>query len=117
MADTAKKAVRTWLTTPDNPYDPFKDFDKWNEFDTDHGYCTAGLIARLMPDEEIPSDNEFLMVQNEVIDRIIDHVDFEGNYFKVKFENGLTIPPVKGGQLIKDSTNRKDLSTTENEVK
>lgn len=105
MANSTNKVVRSWLTTPDNPYDPFKDFDKWNDFDTDHGYYTAGLIARLMPDKEIPSDNEFLKVQDNVIDRIIDHVDFEGNYFKVTFENGTTNPPIKSGQLIEATTN------------
>ena len=36
------------LTTKDNPFDPFKDFDGWYQWDEAHGYCTCGLIARIV---------------------------------------------------------------------
>lgn len=36
-----------WVTTTDNPFDPFKEWDKWYHFDEfEKRYCTTGLIAR-----------------------------------------------------------------------
>lgn len=34
------------LTTVDNPFNPFEDFDGWYQWDEAHGYCTCGLLAR-----------------------------------------------------------------------
>jgi hypothetical protein len=36
------------LTTVDNPFDPFTQWDEWYSFDTRHGYHTAGLLARIV---------------------------------------------------------------------
>ena len=36
-----------WLSTTDNPYDPFKEWEKWYQFDEyEKKYHTTGLIAR-----------------------------------------------------------------------
>ncbi len=35
------------LTTFDNPYDPFTQFDEWYNYDQSMGYCTCGLIDRV----------------------------------------------------------------------
>ena len=35
------------LTTNDNPYDPFTQFDEWQAFDEGKGYYTNELLARL----------------------------------------------------------------------
>lgn len=39
--------VVTMLTTTDNPYDPFDQFDEWFAFDEQHGYHTCGYIDRI----------------------------------------------------------------------
>ena len=36
-----------WLTTDDNPFDPFTQFDRWMQWDCACGYDTCGKIARL----------------------------------------------------------------------
>lgn len=36
------------LTTVDNPYSPFTQFDQWLAFDTEKGYNTSGLLARIV---------------------------------------------------------------------
>jgi len=35
------------LTTIDNPYQPSKDYEKWQQWDQDHGYFTAEYLARV----------------------------------------------------------------------
>lgn len=35
------------LTTVDNPFDPFTDFDEWNAYDMSLGYHTMAFLARV----------------------------------------------------------------------
>lgn len=52
------------LTTVDNPYDPFEEFDAWLAFDSGKGYNTCGLLARLTPTIESSSDfNDDLTIE------------------------------------------------------
>lgn len=37
----------TMLTTVDNPFDPFTQWDDWRRYDEDKGYYTCEFIARL----------------------------------------------------------------------
>jgi hypothetical protein len=52
MADTETTMMDVvgeyMLTTVDNPFDPFTQWDEWYAFDTRHGYHTAGLLARIV---------------------------------------------------------------------
>lgn len=36
--------VRCFLTTFDNPYSPYEQFEEWYRYDTDHGYNSSGLL-------------------------------------------------------------------------
>lgn len=49
-----------WLTTVDNPYDPFTEYESWSAYDEQTGYFTNGLLARLTLDSnELPEkENE-----------------------------------------------------------
>ena len=35
------------LTTVDNPWNPFTNYDEWFQFDRDNGYDTPGYLARI----------------------------------------------------------------------
>ena len=74
------------LTTTDNPYDPFTQFDKWFAFDEQHGYHTCGYLARIAKDSSdlSPSDQTFAV--NQAIDEILKY-NLTGNYKKVKRQN------------------------------
>ncbi len=74
------------LTTYDNPFDPFTQFDSWFAFDTEKGYYTCSRIARLTNITDDMSEVE----RNEEIERAIDkliEIDILDIYKKVKREN------------------------------
>ncbi len=55
------------LTTVDNPYNPFTDWDEWYAFDASNGYHTPGLIARLTIDsDELSEADQTLSVQTAI---------------------------------------------------
>ena len=39
----------TMITTIDNPWNPFTNWDEWYAYDEWHGYHTCSLVDRLMP--------------------------------------------------------------------
>jgi len=70
MSDQSKKEV--FITTYDNPYDYFKQFDEWLNFDRSMGYYTLelmGRLTRLAPD--LSQEDERIEIEN-VIDSIIE---------------------------------------------
>lgn len=79
------KSYKYMLTTVDNPYDPFEQFDQWYLFDTDHGYDSCGYLARIATPSEQLSDEENDQVIEDAIDDIIKY-DFLNIYKKVKKE-------------------------------
>lgn len=59
------------LTTVDNPYDPFTQFDQWLAFDEQKGYHTCAYLARVCKTSSELSDidNEALiaMAMDEIV--------------------------------------------------
>lgn len=70
------------LTTFDNPYDPFDQFDSWFLFDTEKGYNTCAYLGRIAQTSPQLSDEENNEVIEEAIDEIIKY-DFLNIYKKV----------------------------------
>lgn len=70
------------LTTIDNPFNPFTQFDDWYRYDEQHGYCTSGYIARIANlDDDMPDtmwDDEYERVVDEICD-----LNILGIYMKV----------------------------------
>lgn len=71
------------LTTIDNPYNPFDDFDNWYKFDMDHGYGTCSYLARIARTSDQLTDAENERETERAIDEIIKY-DFMNQYVKVK---------------------------------
>lgn len=75
-------AQQAMLTTIDNPYSPFDDFDQWFLFDVEHGYNTCSYIDRVANIEEDMSDEEVMIETERAIDSIV-KVDFLGIRLKL----------------------------------
>lgn len=63
--------VRCFLTTVDNPYDPYEQFEQWYRFDNDHGYNSSGLLMRLAETSSQFTDNENAYEIEKAIDKIV----------------------------------------------
>lgn len=70
------------VTTVDNPHSPFDDWDSWYEFDERHGYCTSGLLARLIQNSDALSEEDQVVEFNRVVDEIVE-INSTGLYKKV----------------------------------
>lgn len=57
------KITEYWVTTTDNPFDPFTEYEDWLDFDRQHGYCTSEYLARDKEVYTLPSDAPPLMLQ------------------------------------------------------
>lgn len=70
------------LTTIDNPYDPFEQFDAWYMYDMDKGYSTCSYLDRIARTSNQLSDEENEKEIERAIDEIIRY-DFQNIYKKV----------------------------------
>jgi hypothetical protein len=70
MAD-ATEPIEYMLTTVDNPYNPFTQFDEWLAFDTQMGYATPSLLARITKNSDELSDPDQALSIQVAIDEII----------------------------------------------
>jgi len=70
------------LTTIDNPWNPFTQFDEWYQFDESSGYFTTQYLARLTLTSHELSDAD----QSNAIENAIDEIvreNINGMYRKV----------------------------------
>lgn len=51
--------AQVWITTIDNPYDPFTQWDQWYRFDENSGYATCEHLARIAQTSNELSDAEY----------------------------------------------------------
>lgn len=62
--------TRSMLTTTDNPFDPFTQYELWDSFDRQHGYFTMNLlmrVARTSPDlEDFENEREIEAAVNQL---------------------------------------------------
>lgn len=75
------------LTTVDNPWDPFTQFDEWIQFDESSGYFTTQYLARLTLSSPDLSEAD----QSDAIEVAIDEIvneNVNGMYRKVQAPEG-----------------------------
>lgn len=59
------------LTTVDNPFDPFTEFDEWLAWDANAGYHTPAMIGRIAQvSSELSEPDQALAIQ-QAIDEIV----------------------------------------------
>jgi hypothetical protein len=63
------------LTTKDNPYDPFTQFDKWNAFDTQNGYNTLSLLARLCVSNDEETEEQAEQDYAQAVDDVMKYAN------------------------------------------
>ena len=69
------------LTTVDNPFNPFTQWDEWLQCDIALGHYSCGYLARIARTSEVLSDEE----NDEEIERAVDEIikyDFLNIYRK-----------------------------------
>lgn len=75
------------LTTMDNPYNPFTQFDEWLQFDERSGYNTTQYLARLTRSSPELSDADQSVAIENAIDEIVSE-NINGMYKKVPAPEG-----------------------------
>jgi hypothetical protein len=70
------------LSTLDNPYNPFEDFDNWYKYDTQKGYNSCSYLSRIAnTSEELPENLNDLEIER-AIDEICE-ININGLFIKV----------------------------------
>ena len=62
---------RVMLTTVDNPFDPFTQFDEWYAWDEDAGYHTTAFLARVVISSDELSEYDQRLAYEEGVNEII----------------------------------------------
>ena len=70
------------LTTFDNPFDPFEQFDSWLLFDKEKGYDSSERLMRIAQISDDMSQKEIDEEIERAIDQMIKH-DFTNTFKKV----------------------------------
>jgi hypothetical protein len=81
------------LTTVDNPFNPFTQFDEWYAYDVNAGYHTSAFLARIVKSSEQLSEADQSAAIEAAIDEIVD-INALGLYRKITVDG----PPTDVGE-------------------
>lgn len=85
VIDVTTKRKEVMITTEDNPYDPFTDFNQWHTFDVVHDYHTLALLGRITFSSHELSELDQQQELEMAIDEMILY-NITGNYVKLERE-------------------------------
>lgn len=71
------------LSTKDNPYNPFDDFDNWYRFDRDAGHSCCEILDRVSKVAGTLTDGEKVREYRRAIGDIIAH-DYEHKFVMIE---------------------------------
>lgn len=74
--------IEYMLTTIDNPFNPFTQYDGWYAWDYRAGYHTPGALARQVITSDAMSDSDQMLSINQAIEEICSE-NVSGMYKKV----------------------------------
>ena len=74
--------IQSMLSTIDNPYDPFTQYDLWYNFDERQGYHSSAYLGRIVKQTEDLGQSVSLTAIDEAIDEIVEQ-NIIGLYVKV----------------------------------
>ena len=70
------------LTTIDNPFNPFTQWDEWKRYDEDKKYYTCSYLARFAKTSDDLSEADYNKAIDDAIEEIIS-LNINGMYTKV----------------------------------
>ena len=76
---------QTMITTKDNPFNYFTDFDNWYAFDEQKGYHSLSYLARIAKTSSDLTDKEYCEIIEAAVDEIVE-MNIFGIYEKVVYE-------------------------------
>lgn len=76
-------AVESMLSTIDNPFNPYTQYEEWLVFDEAHGYYTSEFLGRIVKTSDELSDTDQSLAIEAAIDEIVEE-NVLGLYIKVK---------------------------------
>jgi len=74
--------MQAMVTTTDNPFDPFIQFDEWRSFDEGKGYFTCEYLARIAVVSDALSPDEYNNAILNAVEEIV-AMNLLGIYKKV----------------------------------
>lgn len=63
--------MASMLTTIDNPFDPFTEFDSWFQFDEEKGHHTCQFLDKIARTSSDMSDSDYEKEIERAIDEIV----------------------------------------------
>lgn len=78
------------VTTIDNPYNPFTQFDEWYAWDVRNGYNTSALLARIATISNSLSNPDLSQAIQNAVDEIVQE-NVSGMFIKVTKEHNTSM--------------------------
>ena len=81
---------QTMITTKDNPFNYFTDFDNWYAFDEQKGYHSLSYLARIAKTSSDLTDKEYSEIIEAAVDEIVE-MNIDDESVVCVFENNKNI--------------------------